>query len=122
MRHFFICYIALALVATGCVTKSGARREAQRTLFESQQREAMEQQQREPAVWFRGDIRNARVPWREDLTLVEALDSAQYTRDQNPHTLTVTRQGEVFKVNVRRLLRGQDNPVLEPGDIIDVRH
>ena len=121
MRHF-ICCVVLALVATSCVTKSGARREAQKTLFESQQREAMEQQQREPAVWFRGDIRNARVPWREDLTLVEALDSAHYTRDQNPHVLTVTRKGEVFKVDVRRLLRGQDNPVLEPNDIIDVRH
>ena len=121
MRHLLIC-VVLALVATSCVTKSGARREAQKTLFESQQREAMEQQQREPAVWFRGDIRHPRVPWREDLTLVEALDSAHYTRDQNPHVLTVTRKGEVFKVDVRRLLRGQDNPVLEPNDIIDVRH
>ena len=121
MHRFLIC-VVLALVATSCVTKSGARREAQKTLFENQQREAMEQQQREPAVWFRGDIRNARVPWREDLTLVEALDAAQYTQRQDPHTLTVTRKGEVFKVNVHRLLRGQDNPVLEPDDIIDVHH
>ena len=121
MRRFLIC-VVLALVATSCVTKSGARREAQRTLFESQQREVMEQQQREPAVWFRGDIKNPRIVWHEDLTLAEALTSAEYTWRQDPHTLTVTRKGEVFKVNVHRLLRGQDNPVLEPGDIIDVRH
>ena len=117
-----LCCLLLALVATGCVTKSGARREAQKTLFESQQRATMEQQQSEPVVWFRGDIRNPRVPWREELTLAEALTSAQYTWNWDPRTLTVTRKGEVFAINVKRLLRGQDNPVLEPGDIIDVRH
>ena len=82
----------------------------------------MEEQQREPAVWFRGDIRHPRVAWQEGLTLAEALAVAQYTWNWNPRSLTVTRQGEIFPVNVRRLLRGQENPVLEPGDIIDVRH
>jgi len=120
--HPLLCCIVLVLVTAGCVTKAGARREAQRTLFESHQRDVMEQQQREPAVCFHGDIRNPRIPWREDLTLAEALTSAEYTWRQNPHTLTVTRKGEVFKVNVHRLVRGQDNPVLEPGDIIEVRH
>lgn len=95
--RWLLYILVLALVATGCVTKSGARREAQRTLFESQQREAMDQQQREPAVWFRGDIRNARVPWRKDLTLVEALDSAQYTRRQIPHPLPSRAKGKSSK-------------------------
>ena len=62
------------------------------------------------------------VPWTEGLTLAQALVAAQYTFNWDPHTITVTRQGEVHPVNARRLLRGQDDPLLEPGDVVEVRH
>ena len=120
--RFFPSFLVLLLVAGGCATKSGARREAQRAVFENQQMVAMELQQREPAVWFKGDIRNPRVVWEEGLTLAQALTTAQYTWDWNPRSITITREGKAYKVNVRRLLHGQDNPDLEPGDVIEVRH
>ena len=121
MRVLAASFILLCM-ACGCVTKSGARREAQKAVFEDKARAEMEKQQKEPAVWFRGDIRNPRVPWREGLTLAEALAAAHYTWDWDPRFLTVTREGHVYSVNVRRLLRGQENPELEPGDIVEVRH
>lgn len=107
---------------TGCLTRSGARREAQKAMFEEQYREEMEKQREEPAVWFRGDIRHPRVPWKEGLTLAEALEEAEYTWNWDPHLLTLTRAGQIHSVNIRRLLRGQENPELEPGDVIEVRH
>lgn len=117
---FFALTVAIALV-NGCVTRAGARREAQKTMFQEQQRAEFEKQQKEPAVWFRGDIRQPRVPWQEGLGLAEALVAAQYTANWDPRILTITRDGQVYTVSVRRLLRGQENPQLEPGDIIDVR-
>jgi hypothetical protein len=121
MRALLVILFATAFL-NGCVTREGARREAQKTLFQEQQRAEFEKQQKEPAVWFRGDIRHPRVPWQEGLGLVEALATAQYTWNWDPRVLTITRDGQIYTVNVRRLLRGQENPELEPGDIIDVRH
>ncbi len=121
MRFLHACLLFL-LAAGGCATKSGARLEAQRAVWENQQMAAMELQQREPAVWFKGDIRQPRVVWQEGLTLAQALTTAQYTWDWDPRSITITREGKAYKVNVRRLLRGQDNPELEPGDVIEVRH
>lgn len=121
MRVLAISFILL-FAACGCVTKSGARREAQQATFEDKARAEMEKQQKEPAVWFRGDIRHPRVAWKEGLTLAEALSEAHYTWTWDPRLLTVTREGRVYTINVRRLLRGQENPELEPGDIVEVRH
>lgn len=121
MRFLFATLLA-AIVAAGCVTRSGARKEAQRTAFEEKQREEWEKLNKEPAIWFRGDIRNPRVAWKEGITLAEALAEAHYTWNWDPQLLTVTRNGQVYPINVRRLLRGQENPELEPGDIVDVKH
>ena len=114
--------LLLAIAVTGCASKAKSQREAQKAFMESQQRMLLEQEQKEPAVWFRGDVRRQRVPWTEGLTLAEALTSAQYVGSWDPHLITVTRAGELYSVNPKRLLRGQDNPVLEPGDIVEVRH
>ncbi len=115
--------LLLALALNGCTTKEAARREADKKAFIATQQSAMAAQaNQEPAVWFRGDVRNQRVPWTEGLTLAEALVAAQYIGNWDPHRITLTRQGEAFVINPRRLLRGQDNPELEPGDLIEVRH
>ena len=119
----FILLFALAL--TGCTTRATARREAEKKAFIATQQSAMpppENQQQQPAVWFRGDVRNQRVPWTEGLTLAQAIIAAQYTWTWDPHTITVTRQGEVYAVNPKNLLRGQEDPLLEPGDVVEVRH
>jgi hypothetical protein len=118
-----VVIIVLAVVLTGCATKESARREAEKKAMIATQQSAMAAQaNQEPAVWFRGDVRNQRVPWTEGLTLAEALVAAQYTWNWDPRRITLTRQGQAFTIDPRRLLRGQDNPELEPGDLIEVRH
>jgi hypothetical protein len=114
--------LVLAIPLGGCVTKSAARREAEQALGEAQRHALTEQAAKEPAVWFRGDVRNSRVPWTEGLTLSQALLTAHYTWTWDPRVITVTRQGQVYPVNPKRLLRGQEDPLLEPGDVVEVRH
>jgi hypothetical protein len=114
--------LLLALALTGCATKATARREAEKAAIATQQSTMAAQAIQEPAVWFRGDVRNQRVPWTEGLTLAQALIAAQYTFNWDPHTITVTRQGAMYPVNPKRLLRGQEDPLLEPGDVVEVRH
>jgi hypothetical protein len=117
------CLFLLALGLTGCVSHSTATNRAQKAFYDGRQAAQAEQQaQQQPAVWFRGDVRNTRVPWSEGLTLAQALAAAQYTWTWDPRTITVTRNGQAYAVNPRQLLRGTDDPVLEPGDVVEVRH
>jgi hypothetical protein len=118
---FLLSTLLLAVVAVGCATKAGTRREMQRVMVEERQRTEIERLQKEPAVWFRGDVQMKRVTWREGLTLAAALTEARYTGFGTPELLTVTRAEQVYTVNVRALLRGQDNPEMEPGDVVEVR-
>ena len=113
--------LLVVVVVGGCATKSGVRKEMQRVMGEERQRAEMERLQKEPAVWFRGDVQMRRVTWKEGVTLAAALTEARYTGFGTPKLLTVTRDGQVYPVNVRALLRGQENPELEPGDIVEVR-
>jgi hypothetical protein len=112
----------VAVTSSGCVSKSKSRLDAERAFVEGQQRVLAEELARQPAVWFQGDIRNARVSWSEGLTLAQALLAAQYTWSWDPRFITVTRNGEVHPINPKRLLRGEEDPLLEPGDVIEVRH
>lgn len=114
--------LLLTLVLSGCATKATARREAEKAAIATQQSAMAAQANQEPAVWFRGDVRNQRVPWTEGLTLTQAIIAAHYTWNWDPRVITVTRQGEVHQVNPKRLLRGQEDPLLEPGDVVEVRH
>lgn len=119
---WIITLLLLAFPIIGCVSKSKARLKAQAAYLEGQQKALAEQAAQQPAVWFRGDIRNPRVAWIEGLTLSQALLSAHYTWNSNPRLITVTRNGEVYQVSARLLLRGEDDPLLEPSDIVEVRH
>ncbi len=73
-------------------------------------------------VHFRGEVRKFAVPWTEELTLSQGLLAAEYTGIWDPHTILVIRNGQTFKINPKRLLSGQDDPALEPGDVVEVRH
>jgi hypothetical protein len=74
------------------------------------------------AVMFTGDVKMQLVQWVEGITLAEALLMAQYTGSWDPHTITVTRNGIRYNINVRKFLRGEDNPELQAGDTVEVRH
>lgn len=74
-----------------------------------------------PRVLFSGDVKAQSVPYVEGMTLAQGLLMAQYTGFLDPKSITVTRAGIPYKVDVRRFLRGEENPELQTGDLVDVR-
>ena len=118
MRALFGVVLVLALAALSCVTRSTARHEAEAAFRAGQQQQA---QTNQPAIFFRGNVKNRLVPWSEELTLSKALLAAEYQGRSDPLLITVTRNGQTFRINIRRLLRGEEDPLLEPGDLVDVQ-
>ena len=116
MRTLLACVIVVMWGCGACTTESRARRDAD-AAFKAGQQSA------QPAmvVIFRGFVRKTIVPWTKDLTLAEALLQAEYTGSWDPRSITVTRQGEVYRIDPKRLLRGQENPTLEAGDVVEVQ-
>jgi hypothetical protein len=117
-------WLALLLVISllGCVSKSNSRSQAETAYNRGQQSVVAEQPLEPPVIFFKGDVRNQRIPWTEGLTLAQALLAAQYTWSWDPRRITVTRGDQTFAVNPRRLLRGEEDPLLERGDVVEVRH
>jgi len=117
------CFVSLCLAAvfgtSGCITRSASNAKVQ-AAFAAGQQQATAQQQAAQSVHFRGDVKRTSVPWAEELTLAKALVAAEYTGLRDPHTIVIIRQGETFKVNPKRLLGGLDDPLLEPGDTVEV--
>ena len=73
------------------------------------------------AILFSGDVKAQVVPWVEGITLAQALIAAQYTGFWDPHSITVTRNGIPYKVDVKKFLRGDENPEMQAGDSVEVR-
>jgi len=121
-RARFLCLLGIVLSGVafaGC--KSSPKVNPQAAFLEGQQRAwTGAQMNQEPAVFFRGMVRNPRVTWREDLTLAQALLEAEYTGALEPTKIRIMRQGQSHTIDVRHLLRGKENPLLEPGDLIEV--
>lgn len=110
----------VVLGCVGCSSKKGLGRDGYNQLVRSQQQAIQIEQMQHPAVYVRGPVQKPIVAWREGLTLAEALLDAGYTQTLSPRAIRVTRAGRVYPIDVRRLLRGTENPVLEPGDQIEV--
>lgn len=72
----------------------------------------------QPVVWIRGDVKNPVLLWNDQLTLAHAIVAADYRGFSDPHVITIIRRGQSYKVNPRDLLRGVEDPALEPGDTI----
>ena len=126
MRTINLGWAALALVAflSGCASKADVKLREEnaylRGQLEATEKQRQQQLQQQPTVFFTGLVRQTRVPWREDLTLTQALAAAQFTGTSDPTILRIQRQGQVYSVDVRRLLRGQEDPVLEVNDVVEV--
>ena len=54
-------------------------------------------------------------------TNLRALVAAEYTGAVDPFTITITREGKEIPVSPRRLLNGNIDPYLEPGDVVTIR-
>jgi hypothetical protein len=125
MRAVFSCLLALGMAAlgAGCTTQAKARRQAQ-AAFWAGQHSFMEQRDpsdQHPVVFFRGFFQKQMVDWTEDLTLAEGLYEARFTGAWDPEEIILTRGGQMFRINAHRLMRGLDNPQLEPGDVVEIR-
>lgn len=108
------------LLATGCVSKQASDEQARRAFDAGLQQGRKEAELRLTQVLIRGPVRNPTVPWREGLTLAQALVDAVYTAANDPTAISITRDNRILPVDVNELLRGVDYPV-EPGDLIDIR-
>jgi len=119
MKALCVFLAAVVLAIAGC-TGTAKQREAE--AFRRGQQQALDAQklEQEPAVWFRGMVRHPRVPWRENLTLAQALVAAEYTGALDPTRINVIRQGQTYRVDPKRLLRGAEDPLLEPGDVVEI--
>lgn len=122
-----VCAIAAGL--NGCVTKARADMQARLAFMAGQQQAMMQQQQaqrqqmtvyRGPSVTFIGPVQNFVVPWRDGLTLAQAIVSAQYTGNGNPSAITIHRAGQDIAVDPKQLLNGEDFP-LQVGDVVELQ-
>ena len=72
-------------------------------------------------LMVRGQVRTPIVAWHPNMTLSEVLLEAGFQGRTNPHRITVTRQGIAYPIDIRRLLKGLDDPAVLPGDLIDLQ-
>lgn len=124
MRTVWIIGACLGFVlatSSGCVRRSTARREAQVAFLNGQQN-SVERQERLLAttLMVRGQVRSPIVTWRPDMTLSAALLEAGYLGRTDPHRITLTREGVRHSIDVRRLLKGLEDPAVLPGDLVEL--
>ena len=112
--------LVLAMVPSGCTTKSKANAAA-RAAYSAGQLQATERilQSRNSVTIF-GPVRNPLVPWTQDLTLAKALVASNYYGKSNPREIVIVRSGQPMAVDPKQLLAGEDVP-LEAGDVVHVR-
>lgn len=123
------CLALVLLIAalTGCGSKTGNQVEAlgRQQAYLAGQNSALQQQLAQqaspfPTITVLGHVQNSIVPWVAGLTLTQAIATANYLDSQDPHAITVTRQGNTMTVDVASLLQGP--PItLEPGDTVEIR-
>jgi len=119
----FLCLLLLVLVTVSCQmdSRTTGQNQGQASFPPGSQMPPQIQQVQQPSVFVRGEVKNHVVPWSEGLTLTEAIVAAEYRGSWDPHTILVVRQGQTYKVNPKHLVWGTENPVLEPGDIVEVQ-
>lgn len=122
--HLFLLFFFAGLIALtgGCKStkKKRSGMEGYNELIRQQQQAMAVEQMQHPSVYFRGAVQRQVVSWRENLTLAEAILEAGYTNPLSPRSIRVTRGGRVYTIDIRRLMRGTENPPLEPGDLVEV--
>ena len=114
----------LVVLLCGCVSKSKAQAQARAAFIAGQQQAIQRMQQAQvqgPTVTFVGEVRNNVIPWNADLTLAKAIVAADYYGAIDPSSIIVIRDGQQTTYDPTKLLRG-DDVLLEPRDIVEIRH
>ncbi len=120
LKTLLACLLLLILVVSGCTTNSKAKAQT-RAAFLAGQQQALMQQQQGPVVIFVGQVKNRTVQWTEELTLAKALVAAEYQGFSDPRVIIIIRNGQQYQVNVKQLLKGREDPPLEPCDTIQIQ-
>ena len=127
MRGRFMTMVAVVVLLSGCTTKKASERK-QRSAYAAGRQHAMLAQaekresadSEEPTVTFSGDVDNRSIPWREGLSLANAIVEAGHNSRRNPRKILIHRRELVFEVPAWRLLQGDDF-LIEAGDHIELR-
>lgn len=115
-----VALLAAALISSGCVTKKAAEAKARAAFFAGQQQGQMRSNSAQgPTIFIAGQVRLHAVPWTPGMTLAAAIIAADY-QGGDPRVIVLTRGGEEMAIDPRRLLSGEDIPLLS-GDSIDLR-
>ncbi len=120
MRVFWITAL-LIFTAAGCRSKPDASAQQAQAAFFAGQQSVLQAQQQAANVTVRGPVKNQVIPWTDTLTLADAIVAADYYWPSQPQSIFIIRKGQSHKVHPRRLLSGQENPLLEPGDIVEMQ-
>ncbi len=116
--------LLLAWVATGCTSRSNARLNAQQAYLAGQnatlQQQLAQAPSNFPTVTVLGPVQNSKVPWVVGLTLVQAIATANYVGNEDPTSITISRQGEIATIDAKVLLNGTVI-TLEAGDTVEIR-
>ena len=119
--------LTLALLPSGCVTKSEARLQAQRAYLAGQHvGEQAAMQRMQPAatgqtVNFVGQVDRTVVPWFDGLTLARAIINAGYYGAATPRLILIHRgNNQVLTIDPKLLIDGDDLPV-QAGDVIELQ-
>lgn len=128
MKRFLLLWTLGMLMALpfGCTTKKSAQQNQRAAFAAGRQTARLELQQNQaaenapPVITFSGAVRNASIPWREDLSLSRAIVEAGHDSRRNPRAIFVHRGSDVFQIPAWRLMHGEDFQV-EPGDHIEIR-
>jgi len=112
--------VIVALLQSGCTTKSKADAAARAAYSTGQQQATERILQSRNSVTISGPVRNPLLPWTQDLTLAKALVASDYYGKANPREIVIVRSGQPMPVDPKQLLAGEDVP-LEAGDVVRIR-
>lgn len=112
--------VLMVMVMAGCANKEKKQAELFKAFAAGEAHARQAQQAKQPVVSFRGPVKNPVVAWSEGLKLTQALATAEYIALGSPRNILLMRGGQVYQINPRRLVNGQDDVELEPGDVIEL--
>lgn len=114
--------LATVLAVGGCVTKREAEAQARKAYAEGERQATLKMQQQAlgPSVTVVGNVNNGTIPWTEDLTLAKAIVAARYNGKTDPTEIVIVRNGRGTQVDPKKLLAGEDVPLMN-HDIVSIR-
>jgi hypothetical protein len=120
-KLFFAALLISVVTTSGCVTRSQAEADEHEAYLDGQ-RDAFASvaEANRTSIMVIGQVQNREIPWKDGMTLAQAIVAANYVSNFNPREIILLRRGKSISIDPKELLRGHDVP-LEPGDTITLR-